>query len=166
MNNKKKRFISAFVNILLIFIVFILRYSGVATLKIGGAVPNLLIPLSLSIALFYSEAVGAWSGLCIGILIDSVSAENSFFSTLYFFIGVSLCSVMTARLLNRNFKSAACLSLGMSFGYFFLKYLISFPFKGISVNYDYFVLTLIPSAVYTAVWILPFYFLQKKLTEL
>lgn len=166
MNDKKRRFVCAFVNIILIFVIFILRYSGLCTLKIGEAVPNLLMPLALSIAVFYSNTAYLSAGLFIGILMDSAATEASFFNTVYFVVGCSVCSVLATRLLNRNLKAAICLSLGMSFCYFFLRYLVFFAFKGIAVNYEYFVVYLIPSVVYTAVWFIPFYFLQKKLTEI
>lgn len=166
MNNKKRRFVCAFVNIILIFLVFILRYSGLCTFKIGEAVPNLLIPLALSISVFYSNTAFLSAGLFIGILMDSAVTEARFFNSVYFVVGCSLCSVLATRLLNRNLKAAMCLSLLMSFCYFFLRYLIFFAFKGVAVNYEYFVVYLIPSVVYTAVWFIPFYFLQKKLTEI
>jgi len=57
------------------------------------------------------------------------------------------------------------MSFLVSLGYFFLKYLIFFVFRSVAVNYDYFMLYLIPSVVYTAVFIIPFYFLEKKLVS-
>lgn len=165
MNIKRKRFIAAFVNILLLISAFMLRYSGVAALNIGQAVPLILLPLALSISIFYSENLALLTGFFTGAFIDSVSSDSSCFNTIFLTVGCAVCFVLSSRFLNRNLKAALCLSAGMSFLYFMLKYIIFFVFSGVSVNYDYFVLYLIPSAVYTAVWIFPFYFINKKLSS-
>lgn len=165
MNIRKKRFIAAFVNILVLCFAFFLRYSGTGILNIGGAVPLILLPIAISITVFYSENVALVTGIIVGVFMDSVSADSSIFNTLFMIIGCVVCNLLSARFFNRNLKSALCLSACMSFLYFSLKYIIFFAFSGVLVNYDYFTLSLIPSAVYTSVWILPFYFLNKKLSN-
>lgn len=166
MNKRRARFIAALVNILLIGIFFFFRYTGIAALRIGEAVPVVLIPIVLSIILFYESNAGLFAGLLAGLLMDSVASESSCFNTLFFVIGGTICSVLATRVLNRNLKAAICLSLGMSFGYFFIKYFIFMAFRGISVNYEYFIVYLIPSAMYTAVLFIPLYFFQKYFTKL
>ena len=166
MNNRRERFLAALVNTLLITVFFFLRYTGLAVLRIGEAVPVILVPIVLSIILFYETNAGLFAGLFAGILMDSVSSESSCFNTLFFVIGGTICSVLANRVLNRNLKAAICLSLGMSFGYFFIKYFIFMAFRGISVNYEYFIVYLIPSAMYTAVLFIPLYFFQKYFTTL
>ncbi len=165
MNIKRYRFIAAFVNILLIFLVFVLRYSEIATLQIGEAVPMLLLPIVIAISIFFGENASILYGIFAGFLADCAAADTYCFNTLFMVISATLCNLFMSRFLNRNLKAAVCLSAGVSFGYFFLKYLVFFVFKGISVHYDYFILYLIPSVVYTAVWIIPLYFLEKKLSH-
>ncbi len=165
MEIKRRRFIAAFVNAIIIFAVFLLRFSDIATLQIGYAIPILLIPIVISVSIFFGENATLLSALLAGLLMDCAAADTSCFNTVFFVLGSTACGVMANRFLNRNLKAAVCLSLGLSFAYFVLKYLIFFVFGGIAVNYDYFVLNLIPSAVYTALWIIPFYFLQKKLSN-
>ncbi len=163
--SKARSVVAVISNLLLILSVFVLRYSCSLTLSIGQAVPVLLIPLVLSCAIFYGENVAMLAGFFAGVLMDSVAATPSWFNTLFLTIGGLICAVLSSRVLNRNFKAAICLSVGISFGYFFIKYLIFFVFEGIVVNYDYFVLDLIPSALYTSLWLIPFYFMQKKLSD-
>ncbi len=165
MNIKRKRFIAAFINVLLLVVAFLLRYSGTSILEIGKATPLILLPLAISIAIFYSENVALVTGLLTGIFMDSVSAESSVYCTLFMVIGCAVCSVLSKRFFNRNLKAALCLSAGMSFLFFTLKYIIFFVFGGILVTFEYFIWYLIPSAIYTAAWILPFYFLNKKLSN-
>ncbi len=165
MNKAQKNFVSAFINILLLLILFFMHYGGI-TFAIGRAIPIILIPLVLSVAVCYGENLGLLAGFFAGTLMDSAASETSLFNTLFMVIGCTVCGILSSRVLNRNLKSAICLSGGLSFGYFFVKYLVFFAFNGTAANYDYFVSYLIPSAVYTAIWIIPFYFLQKKLSSL
>lgn len=165
MELKRRRFVAAFINTIIIFAVFLLRFCGIATLQIGDAVPLLLIPIVISVSIFFGENAALMSALFAGLLMDCAAADTSCFNTVFFVLGATACGVMANRFLNRNLKAAICLSLGLSFIYFILKYIIFFVFSGIAVNYDYFILYLIPSAVYTALWIIPFYFLQKKLSN-
>lgn len=165
MNIKRKKFISAFVNILLVCIITALRYSGVATFKIGSAIPIILLPLVVSVSMFFTDNAAILLGLFTGILMDSFSSDSSCFNTLFFVLLAAVCNLLCNHFLNRNIKSAVYLSVLISFIYFFIKYLVFFVFKGVSVNYDYFMLYLIPSAVYTAIFVIPFYFLEKNFSN-
>jgi rod shape-determining protein MreD len=162
---KRKPFIAVAVNILLLIVFFTMRHSGLAPLSIGQATPLILLPLVVSISIFYGENVGLLTGFLTGAFMDSVSADSSCFNTLFMLICSAVCGMLSSGLLNRNLKAAICLSVGTSFAYFSLKYLIFFVFSGVSVDYSYFALYLVPSAVYTSLWILPFYFINKKLSD-
>lgn len=159
----RKRFAAAAINTFLLIFIFLLRSCNLL-FSIGDAVPMLLLPLCISISMFFGENATLLCFLFAGLLTDSVSAHSSFFNTLFFVIIGVLCGRLASRVLNRNLKSALCLCTAVAFLYFFSMYLIFFAFGGIHVNYDYFVTYLIPSAIYTALWIIPFYFLQKKLS--
>ena len=165
MNVKYKHFVAAFVNILIICLLSALRYSGVATFKIGSAVPIILLPLIIAVAMFFSDNASLLAALLAGTLMDSMSAESSWFNTLFFVVAAIISNLLGNRFFNRNLKAALYLSSLVSLIYFFFKYLIFFVFRAVEVNYDYFVLYLIPSVVYTAVFIIPFYLLEKKLAQ-
>ena len=165
MDIKRKKFISIFVNIFLICLITALRYSGVATFKIGNAIPVILVPLVVAIAMFFGDNASILAGILSGVLMDSFSSDSSCFNTLFFVIMAAICNLLSNLFLNRNLKAAVYLSALVSTIYFFIKYLVFFVFSGISVNYDYFMLHLIPSVVYTAIFIIPFYFLEKKLSN-
>ena len=165
MNTKRLRFISAFVNVAVICLITALRYSGVLTFKIGNAVPVVVLPVIIAISLFSSNTASLLYALFAGVLMDSMAADSSCFNTLFLVVTATACNLLISRLLNRNIKAAIYLSAIISLVYFFLKYLIFFAFNSISVNYDYFMLYLIPSVLYTAIFIIPFYFLEKKLSN-
>ena len=165
MNTKAMRFASAFINIALICLLCDLRYSGTATFKIGNAVPVILLPLIVAIAMFKNSNSSLLAALLTGVLMDSTASDSSCFNTIFFVLAAAICNLLFNHYLNRNIKAAAYMSFLVSLGYFFLKYLIFFVFRSVAVNYDYFMLYLIPSVVYTAVFIIPFYFLEKKLVS-
>ena len=133
MKKKRSRYIAFFVNLSLIILLFILRYSGLATLNIGHAIPITLIPLIVAVSLFYGEWYGATAG---------------------FFAGSRM---------NKNIRSAAFLSLGASFLYLFTRQIFFYSFKGITVDAEYYSTYFIPTVIYTAIFIIPFYLIEKKL---
>ncbi len=165
MDAKRKSFIAALLNIVLIFALFLLRFCGIATFQIGRATPMILIPVIISLSIFCGENASLLYAIFAGFLMDCAAGDTYCFNTVFMVIAATVCNLLSNRFLNRNLKAAVCLSATVSFGYFFLKYLVSFVFRGIPVHYDYFILYLIPSVVYTAVWIIPFYFLQKLLNR-
>lgn len=164
---KNNRQIWAFIiNAFILILLFVLRYSGLATLRIGQAVPVTLIPFVISVAMFYGEWKGAVCGFAAGALMDGSMSGSSCFNTLtVMFIGL-VSGVLASRYLNRNIKSALCLSLGGAFVYLFLRLTFFYSFKGFSIGSDYFGYYFIPTVFYTAVFVIPFYFAEKKLREL
>ncbi len=165
MKVKYKQFVAATVNILIILLLTVFRYSSLATFKIGEAVPIVLLPAVIAVSMFFGDNASLLAALLTGFLMDSMSADSSWYNTVFFVLAAAVCNFLSSRFLNRNLKAAAYITVIVSLVYFFLKYLIFFVFGGISVNYDYFLLYLIPSVVYTSAFIVPFYFLEKKLSQ-
>ena len=165
MKIKLKTIISVAVNISIIFLLVVFRYSGIASFRLGEAVPMVLLPVIIAISMFFGDNASILSALLAGVLLDSMSADSSWFNTIFFVLAAAVCNFLCNRFLNRNLKAALTLTAIVSLIYFFLKYLIFFTFAGVTVNYDYFVLYLLPSVVYTALFIIPFYFLERKLAN-
>ena len=116
--------------------------------------------------MYFGDNATILAALFAGVLMDSMSADSSWFNTVFFALAAAVCNFLCSSFLNKNLKSALSLTAIVSLIYFFIRYLIFFAFSEVSVNYDYFVLYFIPSVVYTAVFIIPFYFLEKKLADL
>lgn len=166
MNKSRLRYLAFFINIVLIILLFVLRYSGLATLGIGQAVPVTLIPFVVAISLFYGEWYGAAAGFFAGALMDSVTTASSCFNTLTVMLIGLICGILSSYFLNKNLSAAACVSLGASFAYLFARLLFFYSFRGIETGSEYFSLYFVPTVFYTALFILPFYFLEKKLKTL
>lgn len=166
MKNSSKQFLSFIINACLIVFLYILRYSGLMTLKIGQAVPITLIPFVVAVAIFYGEWWGATSGFFAGALMDGSMSGSSCFNTLTVMLIGLISGVLASYFMNKNIRSAACLSLGTAFAYLFTRMLFFYSFRGISTGADYYSLYFIPTVFYTALFIVPFYFLEKKLKSL
>ena len=166
MKNNRGRYVAFFINLFLIIILFVIRYSGLLTLAIGTAIPITLLPLIVGIAIFYGEWFGAAAGLFAGALMDSVMSGSSCFNSLSVMMLGLLSGVLASYFMNKNVRSAACLSLGAAFLYLFARQISFYSFKGIPVDAEYYSTYFIPTAIYTAVFIIPFYFLEKKLKNL
>ena len=166
MKKNTRRLIVFAINAVLLIFLFVIRYSGLATLAIGQAVPITLIPFVVAVSLFWGEWIGATAGFIAGALMDGSMIGSSCFNTLTLMLIGLICGVLSSYYMNKNIRSAACLSLGASFLYLFARLAFFYSFKGISVGTEYYSNYFIPTVFYTAVFILPFYFLEKKLKEL
>lgn len=166
MKKNRGRYLAFLINFILIIFLFTLRYSGLATLTIGHAAPITLIPLVVAVSLFYGEWYGAATGLFVGALMDSSMSGSSCFNTLTVMLLGLLCGVLSSYYMNKNIRSAGCLSLGATFLYLFTRQTFFYSFKGITVGAEYYSTYFIPSVVYTAIFIVPFYFLEKKLKNI
>ena len=166
MKKNYRKAIAFFVNAMLLITLFVLRYSGLITLTIGQATPITLIPFVVAIALFWGEWLGASAGFFAGALMDSAVNGSSCFNTLTLMLLGLICGVLSSYYVNKNIRSAACLSLGASFVYLFARLTFFYSFNSVATGSEYYSNYFIPTVFYTAVFILPFYFLEKKLKEL
>lgn len=166
MNKSKKKFVAIYVNLLLIFILHFLRASGLLSLAVFGVSPIILLPLVVSIAMFFGEWRGATAGFLVGLLMDSLSMGSSIFNSLCIMAIGLLCGIAANFYLNKNIKSAFALSASASFAYYFLKFLFLSIFVDGRVDGKLFADFLLPGVVYTSIFIIPFYFLERKLKDL
>lgn len=166
MKKNRGRYLAFLINFILIICLFVLRYSGLATLAIGHAVPITLLPLVVAVSLFYGEWYGAAAGLFAGALMDTSMSGSSCFNTLAIMLLGLLCGVLSSYYMNKNIRSAACLSLGAAFLYLLTRQTFFYSFKGITVGAEYYSSYFIPTVIYTAIFIIPFYFLEKKLKSI
>ncbi len=166
MKNNTRKLIAFTINAIILILLFILRYSGLATLAIGQAVPITIIPFVVALSIFWGEWSGATAGFIAGALMDGVMSGSSCFNTLAIMLIGLICGLLASYYMNKNIHSAACLSLGAAFVYLFARLTFFYSFKGISVGTEYYSSYFIPTVFYTAVFIIPFYFLEKKLKNL
>ncbi len=146
-----------------VFCIAVIHYSTLFPLKIGTASPLIIIPFLIIIS-YYS---GMWRGVIFafayGIYMDSVAANTLCFNTLALGLIICVCGVLITYFFNRNISAVLLLSLGAALAYFVLKWLFFFVFAGTESHPIYLFHYAIPSAIYSAVFALPFYYIAKFL---
>lgn len=162
MLTKKHHPLIFFANLFIFFAAVLLHTSEIIDISIKNATPILLIPLLTAFSVFSESGAAAVTGFICGAFLDSVTSGAYCFNTaVLMLIGFSV-SCAANSLFNRNVFAAAVLSLIASAVYFILVWLV-FHAIGVSVQSSllYLLSYALPSAIYTAVFIFPFYFLYK-----
>lgn len=163
MKTLKRPLYVAVINALLFFVLIILHYSGVSV-KIGNANAFLALALLVAVIIFSSELTGVLTGMALGIIIDSVSSTPIGFNAITLTVISFLVTLLSHYLFNRNLKSAMTLSLIFCALYFAARWLVTFAFAGdIKGSFTYLFSFAATSAVYTAIFIVPFFYLEKRL---
>lgn len=161
---KNKGTVVFLLNSALLALLLLLRSTGLLTLKLYGASP--LLPLSLLVALgiFAGELPAFFAGLFIGIFLDSVTSCGFGFNALTLMLVGLFSALISNHIFNKNLRAALALCLICSLFYFAVRWIIcDAATLGFYENSVYFLCRVLPSAVYTAVFVIPFYFLEKRL---
>jgi uncharacterized membrane protein YeaQ/YmgE (transglycosylase-associated protein family) len=97
---------------------------------------------------------------------DGSMSGSSCFNTIVIMLIGLITGLLASYYMNKNVRSAACLSLGSAFVYLFIKTIFFYSFKEIPTGAEYYSMYFIPTVFYTALFIIPFYFLERKLREI
>lgn len=160
---KKKHPLIAFLTVFVFFAVIILNFSdGFSIISIKTATPFIILPVLCAYSLFSDIKRAAFAGFITGACADSVTSGSYCFNTIaLLIIGVGVC-LAANNLFNKNIRAAAVLSLIVSVLYFGADWLI---FHAIGFNMQHSLEFLfsfsLASAIYTSVFVIPFYFLFK-----
>lgn len=169
MNNmpKKNRKLLITANILIYFFTILFTVSGVIDISIKNATPLIIIPLVTAFSIFNSVGKSAFAGFFVGAGLDSLQVGTYCFNTIIFMIIGVLVYLIANNLFNKNIQSAITLSVIMSLFYFGAKWLIFF-FFGLSAkdSMTYLLSYAFPSAMYSAVFILPLFYLYRYFDKL
>lgn len=156
------RIINAALFALLIFV----QYNGVFSIKIFTANPMLPLALLVAICMFCSELNGAISGLLVGIFIDTAASTPQGFNAITFLVLGLCCVLIVKHLFNNNIFSAISLCFLCVLAYFILRWIFCIAFcASFTENLTYLIRIIFPSCLYTAVFIIPFYYLEKYLHQ-
>lgn len=165
MSTSKINFPYVAVNFLLFALALLIQYNDSFTVKIYSANPMLPLAVLISFSMFASEINSCFAGLIVGIFADSVSGMPVGFNTILFFIVGLAVSLMVRYLFNNNYRSAIMLCLICTGAYFIARWLIGFAFGSLETSLGYLMRFAVPSIVYTCVFAIPLYYLQKFLLK-
>lgn len=152
---------------MMFFVISLLHYSDFLDFKIANVGTTLVIPLLVAFSLWHSPFTCAIAGMFCGIIMDS-SANNSYcFNAIVLLLIGTFVSVSSNTLFNKNLPSATVISLICSTIYYLLQWAIFHTFtEGIKNGLAFLLQISLPSAVLTALFIFPFYFLYKYIDKL
>lgn len=146
------------------FLLLILfHYSG-PSIKIFRASPMSVLALLVALIMFSSELSGVLTGMGLGILLDSVSSTPIGFNTITLIIISFIATLVSHYLFNRNLKSALVLCLICAVLYFAARWLVGFALREDVVgSFNYLLRYAAGSAVYTTLFVIPFFYIEKAL---
>lgn len=163
MTATKKKVLTVLLNAAMFFVLVLFHYSG-ASIKILTANPMAAIALLVAVIMFSSEAAGVFTGAALGIVLDSVTSTPIGFNTVTLIVISFAATLASHYLFNRNIKSALTLCLICSFLYFFARWIAGFAFAGdTEASFSYLFRYAAPSAVYTTLFMVPFFYIEKRL---
>lgn len=147
------------------FLLLALQHLSSFTLKIGNAYPQLLLTFVLVIACLLGEWVGFWYGFAFGLALDTMAGRSAVFNTLAFMIVAVLAGLLYRYFLNKNIKAVFLGSLAFALLYYLFKWLILYCLRGEPSAFTLLLHYFLPSAVYTAFTVLPFYYAVRRLAR-
>ncbi|MBE6786994.1 MAG: hypothetical protein E7537_01445 [Ruminococcaceae bacterium] len=165
--NIKKHPVIFTLNILIFFLAILFFYTDSFSISIKGTSVLLVLPILTAYSVFHSPLRSGVTGLICGVFMDACMVGSVCFNAIILFcIGV-LVSVISNNLFNKNIQSATVLSLITSSIYFVFLWLVFHTANvSLSDNFMYLFNYAFPSAIFTAVFIFPFYYLYKHFNKL
>lgn len=161
MNKTKHPFITI-LNVLIFFASLLFYYAGILPLSIKGITPLLILPILTAFSIFNTPLVSAITGLLCGVFMDCNALDSYCFNAIILLVLGTFVAVSSTTLFNKNIFSAMVLSLISAFFYFVLQWAV-FETNNITVSdsLTYLLKYAFPTAVYSAVFIIPFYYLYR-----
>lgn len=166
MNKQNSGYLKVACFIGLFIIISFLSFNPFFSLKIGNAVPVMSVAAVVTVAFYYGEWWGFTAGILSGIFADAVTSGSYCFNAVMLLL-IGLCSgILLRKYLNRNIFSALTLS-GVANGiYFLISGMFFLANNGAFQGAEYLLLHSLPSAVYSALFIIPFYFIGKLIKKI
>ena len=160
---KKERHIGIFfINLAIFILLLLLHFSGITNIKISGASLMLVLPMLTAFSMFFDELYAAFTGLAVGICMDAFTSGTYCFNALSLMLLGLAVSFTAHYLFNRNIRSALVLSFFYCAVYYFFRWLCFYAFdSGVEDSFIYLFRYGFPSAVYSALFVVPFYFLER-----
>lgn len=125
--------------------------------------PVVLIPFVATIAVFEKEITAGYFGLFAGILLDLYSVNGGIFSTVTLCVAVFLSSALARHFFVKNFYSALTLSALIALVHQTVYWMVYYVFAGKEQVFFAYYRQILPTALYSVVFIIIFYPVVKKI---
>lgn len=152
------------VSTVLFFAAIFFQTSNITDISIKTATPLIVLSLLTAFAQVHSFKASAVAGFITGAFFDSVASNCFCFNTIAFLLVGVLVNAAANNLFNKNLLSAGVLAL-LASGSYWVCYWAVFHIIGRNMTdvITYLLKYAFPSAIYTAVFVFPFYFIYKAL---
>jgi len=159
---KKFRPLIFIFNILIFSAVLLFDTADFIDISIKNATPLLTLPLLCGFAIFASVSHSAAVGFIIGAVLDSTASDSYCFNTICFLLlGVFVC-LSSNNLFNKNIRASTALAVIISVIYFTARWLCFMAFGvGMQNSLLYLLSYALPSAIYSAVFVFPFFYIFR-----
>lgn len=145
------------------FIIYIFHYTDLLDISVYHASPLILLPITVGVAMFYDELTGLIFGLCCGCAMDAVT--GGIYNTLFFMLMGFIVSLLSQRIFNKNLPGAITLTSISTLIYYGLLWFIDYLLPDVQGKVYILLWHYFPSVIYTVLFIIPFYFYEKKLRK-
>ncbi|MBQ8740861.1 MAG: rod shape-determining protein MreD [Clostridia bacterium] len=164
MKSRKNIYKLRIINALLFAVIFFVQYNSVFSIKIAQANPMLPLALLVTVCMFCSEVTAAISGLIVGIFMDTAAATPQGFNAVTLMVLGLMASLIVRHLFNNNLLSSLALCSLCTVAYYLLRWIVCLAFSAsLTENLTYLMQTAFPSVIYTAIFAVPFYYLERAL---
>lgn len=166
MHKKKHPFITLF-KILIFSLTLIFHYANLFTLTINGISPLLILPIIIAFSLFHSPMRSALVATACGIFMDACVVGAFCFNAVILLVIATFVSVSSSNIFNKNIQSASMLSL-ICCGFYFILLWLCFHNNNVTLDDSliYLLKYALPTAVFSAVFIVPFYYIFKSFNKI
>lgn len=159
--------LTALITVALFIIVYLLHTSPYVNLSIVTATPMLFLPLICSISCFSSLWGSVAAGLVAGALLDSVSSGFYSFNIIIFLVISVLAWLLSNNFFNKNLGAAFTLTLIAAVFYKIVWWLVNYSLVlDIRESFALLLQYALPSALYSAVFIVPLFYTYKWLNKI
>lgn len=153
-------------DVLIFSIVTVVYCSGAMPFTIAKATPFTVLPLLVGYSMFSTVTKSAIAGLLCGICVDAVAAKAVSFNAIVLMLIATFVCLFANNFFNKNIKSAVVISLLSSTFYFVLNWALFYTSSTVKDNSAYLMDYALPSAVYTAVLVIPVFYLYRHFDKI
>ena len=165
--HKKKHPVVRLLKILIFTLVLLFYYADILTLSINGIAPLLILPIITAYSLFHSPIRSAVVATACGIFMDACVVGAFCFNAVVLLVIATFVSASSNNIFNKNIQSASMLSL-ICCGFYFVFLWLCFHTDNVTLNDSliYLLKYALPTAIYSAVFILPFYYIFRHFNKI
>lgn len=163
----RKRHPFVFLLNFLIFALAVFFHPAEGFIAIKTATPMLILPLLCAFSVFNSVYACVVAGFLTGVCFDAITSKSFCFNTIVFILLAVAVNLCANNLFNKNIRSVSLLSVLSAVFYFTLKWIIFFAIgANIADSLLYLLKYALPSAIYSAIFIFPFFFIYRKFEKI